>query len=97
MAHLSKRPLVGIMSDSSMFFLEDNGFVNIESIAHLSVWSNMVITLFLPLDTIVMDYKSLFNLIYDSGLKKGEYNTTKKIKWGIKSKLEDFIFVELKL
>lgn len=97
MAHFSKKPLVGIMSDSSMFFLEDNGFVNVESISHLSVWSNMVITLFLPLDTIVMDYKSLFNLIYNAGVKKGGYDATDKIKWAIRSKLEDIIFDELRL
>jgi hypothetical protein len=80
MAHLSKKPLTGEFSKSSMLFLEDNGFRNIESIHHLSVWSNQYITLYIPHDTIILNYTTLFNIIYNAGVSKGLYEGSETVK-----------------
>jgi hypothetical protein len=97
MAYLTKRPLVGDFAEASMFFLEDHGFVNMENISHLSVWSNGVITLYLPIDSIIMDYKPLFSHIYDAGYKKGRFEGSQEVKYRVRSKLDDLLFEDLKV
>jgi hypothetical protein len=97
MAYLTTRPLTGDFSKESMFFLEDNGFINMESISHLSVWNNGAIVLYLPQDSTIVDYKTLFSHIYDTGYNKGRFNGSQEVKYKIRSKLDDLIFEDLKV
>ena len=96
MAYFTKRPLVGAFADASTFFLNDNGFINVSSVCPISVWRNDSIELRIPEDMVVTSYKTLFDLIYDAGYHKGNWEGTEKLKWNIKSKLEDLIFDEMK-
>jgi hypothetical protein len=97
MAYLTKRPLVGDFAESSMFFLEDHGFKNVDNISHLSVWFNGIITLYLPLDSIIIDYGTLFNRLYEAGYKMGRFEGSQEVKYRVRSKLDDLIFEDLKV
>lgn len=79
MAYLQKNPLKGEFAEASMFFLNDNGFVNREACSEKSVWVGKGIQLFIDPEEIIIDYPPLFQLIYDSGVDYGKWVEQKRL------------------
>lgn len=87
MARIRKNPLLGVFANTSMFFLNDNGFTNKESCSDKSVWVGEGIQLFIDPEDVVTDYDKLFRLIYDSGVNYGKWVERK----GLMNSIQTFI------
>lgn len=79
MAKIQITPLRGEWAHPSMFFLRENGFINVSMCSDKSVWVCDGIQIFINPEDNVLDHEKLFRLIYDSGVNYGKWTERKQL------------------
>lgn len=79
MAYIQRKSPTGMFKDATVCFLIDVGFVNIASCLEKSVWACNAIQIELDLEEDIINYRQLFEKIYNSGMMYGAYIERKKL------------------